>query len=159
MGKHYTSGRIGTQTMKVSDFWGMTVTNQFDWNAIKDRVNAAKIATNLMGPAPGRRGERGRRLWWRCPFHNDKNPSLGIEPGKPWWRCFGCGEHGDAANLVMRINKVAFPEAVRMIAELAGTETASGGSSRPRPPARPRSPPPASQRVRLACPWPMHWPS
>jgi hypothetical protein len=49
----------------------------------------------------------------------------------------------------MRINKVAFPEAVRMIAELAGTETASGGSSRPRPPARPTvgktEKPPASQ--------------
>src|SRR5262245_35867969 len=93
-------GRLFMESsMKVSDVWDTHVTdNRLDWNAIKSQIDVAKIATALFGPAPGRRGERGRRLWWRCPFHEDKNPSLGIEPGKPWWRCFGCGEHGDAAS-------------------------------------------------------------
>ena len=122
----------------MASLWNLTTTgDRIDWNAIRDRIDLARVATALLGPAPGRRGEGGRRLWWRCPFHEDKNPSLGIEPGKPWWRCYGCGEHGDAANLVMRIDKVAFPEAVRIIAELSGIVATSGGSPRLRPPVSP----------------------
>src|SRR5262249_23947307 len=34
------------------------------------------------------------------------------ETGTPWWRCFGCGAHGDAATLVMKLDGVRFPEAV-----------------------------------------------
>src|SRR3954467_2634303 len=83
-----------------------------DWKAERERIDLAAVATVLLGSAPGRRGERGRKLWWCCPFHEDRNPSLCVEPGKPWWRCFGCGESGDAANLVMRIRGVTFPEAV-----------------------------------------------
>jgi len=122
----------------MASTWNATVTgDRIDWPAVRDRIDLAAVATNLMGPAPGRRGERGRRLWWRCPFHQDGNPSFCVEPGKPWWRCYGCGEHGDAANLVMRINKVGFPEAVRIIADLSGIVAPSGGSPRPRPPASP----------------------
>ncbi len=114
--------------------WQMTARgDRIDWSAIRDRIDLAAIATALLGPAPGRRGERGRRLWWPCPFHDDKNPSLCVTPGKRVWRCFGCGEHGDAADLAMRLKGWPFPEAVRWLAEQAGMATAST-SSRPRPP-------------------------
>ncbi len=94
------------------------------------------VATALLGPAPGRRGERStHRLWWRCPFHEDTNPSFCLTPGNPWWKCWGCGEHGDAAALVMRMRGVTFPEAVRWLAEQAGIVTPSGKPARPRPPA------------------------
>ncbi len=106
-----------------------------DWPAIRDRLDMAQVATALLGPAPGRHGERGRRLWWPCPFHEDKNPSFVIDPGKPGWKCWGCGEHGDAPALVMQLKGVGFPEAVRILAELAGIATPSGKPARPRPPA------------------------
>ena len=93
---------------------------RIDWKDIRDRVDLAPVAIALLGPAPGRRGEHGRRLWWRCPFHEDGNPSFCVEPGKPWWRCYGCGERGDAPKLVMKLNGVGFPEAIRWITELAG---------------------------------------
>ncbi len=109
--------------------------DRIDWPAIRNRLDMAQVATALLGPAPGRRGEGGRRLWWPCPFHQDANPSLCIDPGKPIWRCFGCGEHGDAAALVMRLQGVAFPEAIRWLAEQAGIATPSGKPARPRPPA------------------------
>src|SRR5258707_2551761 len=83
-----------------------------EWKAERERIDLAAVATGLLGPAPGRTGEHGRRLWWRCPFHDDRNPSLVVDPVKRRWRCYGCGEHGDAANLVMRLQRVAFPPAV-----------------------------------------------
>ena len=114
--------------------WVMTVERgRIDWSAIRDQIDLAAVVTALLGPAPGRRGERGRRLWWRCPFHQDANPSFCIEPGKPWWRCWGCSEHGDAAALVMKVRGVAFPEARRWLAEQAGIAPASVGSAANRP--------------------------
>src|SRR5438270_45838 len=77
--------------------------DRIDWRAERDRVVLVEVAIDLLGPAPGRRGERGRKLWWNCPFHDDPNPSSVIDPVKPWWKCWGCGEHGDAASLVMRL--------------------------------------------------------
>jgi DNA primase len=102
---------------------------RIDWQAERDRIDLAAVVTGILGPSPGRRGERGRLLWWSCPFHSDANPSFSIEPGKPWWRCYGCGKHGDAATLVMELEGVGFPEAIN---RLTGRSTASG-TTRPRP--------------------------
>ncbi len=61
----------------ASSTWNKTATgDRIDWNAIRDRIDLARVATALLGPAPGRRGERGRRLWWRCPFHEDQQPVI-----------------------------------------------------------------------------------
>ncbi len=101
--------------------WAMTATGgRIDWAALRDRIDLAAVATNLMGSAPGRRGERGRRLWWSCPIHEDANPSFAVDPGKAWWRCYGCDAKGDAANLVMHLQGMTFPEAVAWLTEFAG---------------------------------------
>ncbi len=120
--------------------WEMFVPDRIDWNAERDRIDLAAVATRLLGPAPGRRGERGRKLWWACPFHEDANPSFCIVPGKAWWRCYGCGAKGDAPSLVMRLEGMTFPEAV---AYLTGN-TALSGKTRPapRPEAKPEAAPP-----------------
>src|SRR3954469_22445205 len=83
-----------------------------DGKAERERIDLAVVVTRLLGPAPGRRGERGRKLWWSCPLHQDQNPSFAVDPGNPWWKCWGCGESGDAATLVMRLQGLSFPEAV-----------------------------------------------
>src|SRR3954470_7177185 len=108
---------------------------RIEWKDERDRIDIAAVATNLLGPAPGRRGERGRRLWWNCPFHEDGNPSLCVDPGRPWWRCYGCDAKGDAATLVMKLKGMTFPEAV---AHLTGNATSPGNT---RPPTRPQAPP------------------
>jgi hypothetical protein len=61
----------------------MTGSVRIDWRAERGRIDLAAAVTNLLGPAPGRRGERGRRLWWPCPFHQERNPSFCVDPGKP----------------------------------------------------------------------------
>jgi CHC2 zinc finger/Toprim-like len=116
--------------------------HRVDWKAERETIDLAAVATAILGPAPGRRGEHGRRLWWPCPFHPDRNPSFCVDPGKGWWRCFGCGENGDAAALVMRLNPgMTFPEAV---AYLTGGATATRPGKAPGRPRdeRPVGPPP-----------------
>jgi len=108
---------------------GGSTGRRVDVDAILDRVDLATVATNLLGPPPGRRGETGRRLWWRCPFHDDANPSLCIEVGKRWWRCFGCGEHGTAIDLTVRLGALDFLTACRRLCELAGIEPSTMGLS------------------------------
>lgn len=40
--------------------------------------------------------DTGRKVFIRCPFHNEKTPSLCIfNDGS--YRCFGCGKHGQNA--------------------------------------------------------------
>lgn len=97
-----------------------------DWNAIREHVDLARVAIALLGSPPGRQGEGGKRLWWHCPFHEDQNPSFCVEPGKPWWKCFGCGEHGDAITLVRKIKGIDFPSAVNFITDLQGIKGVSG---------------------------------
>lgn len=105
------------------------VQRSVDWKDVRDRIDLAAVATRFLGPAPGRHGDRGRRLWWRCPFHQDRNPSFCVEPGKPWWRCYGCGEHGDAVTLVMRLDGKTYPEAVASLTD----GLAPSGKTRHRP--------------------------
>jgi hypothetical protein len=58
----------------------------------------------------------GREYMARCPFHEDKTPSLSLSPGKGLWYCFSCGRAGDGIGLVMQMKKMDFAEAVRELA-------------------------------------------
>jgi DNA primase len=94
----------------------------------------AAIATALLGPALKRSGPR---LLWRCPFHDDHDPSLQVDPAERRWKCWPCDLGGDAPALVMKLEGVPFPEAVRIVAELVGIVALSRPTARPsRPSAR-----------------------
>lgn len=41
-----------------------------------------------------------------CPFHDDKNPSLSLYTDNNTFKCFGCGKHGSAIDLVMEMKKM-----------------------------------------------------
>ncbi len=97
------------------------------------------IVTGFLGPPQRRRGESGKRCWWRCPLgkHTDENPSFAIDVGSHYWRCYGCGERGDAASLLMKLEGLSFREAVVALVEggtLAVTpRPVREGSASPRP--------------------------
>lgn len=122
---------------------------QVDWKAARERIDLASVATGLLGPAPGRHGEGRQRLWWRCPFHHDRNPSLLVDPVKRRWRCFGCGKEGDAATLVMELEGVSFPEALRRLTG-GGRSPSVNTSPRPRPEPPPPDPPAGPSGMRKA---------
>jgi DNA primase catalytic core len=53
----------------------------------------------------------------RCPFHNDRTPSLVITPATNEWHCMGaCGEGGDVIRWVMKTRGVSFRHAVELLA-------------------------------------------
>ena len=56
----------------------------------------------------------------RCPFHKDRNPSFVVYPQTQTFHCFGCREHGDVISFLMRIERLTFPEALRVLREING---------------------------------------
>ncbi len=82
---------------------------------------------------------RGEDLVGLCPFHDDKEPSLVVTPGKNLWHCLGaCGSAGSIAggsviDWVMRSDGVGFREAVERLQRLAGGRPAEPPPSNPPP--------------------------
>src|SRR5713226_1144833 len=55
-----------------------------------------------------------------CPFHKEKTPSFSVSPVKEIFYCFGCHKGGSVFNFVMEMERVAFPEAIKIVAEKSG---------------------------------------
>src|SRR5215216_1943717 len=62
----------------------------------------------------------GANLAACCPFHNEKSPSFTVSPTKQFYHCFGCGAHGTAIGFLMEYSGLAYPEAIRALAETIG---------------------------------------
>ena len=65
---------------------------------------------------------RGNQWWGCCPFHHEKTPSFSVTPDKNMYYCFGCHVGGDAISFVMEMEKIRFPEALRLLARKFGVE-------------------------------------
>ena len=61
--------------------------------------------------------KRGANYLGLCPFHNEKTPSFSVSPSKGIYKCFGCGEAGNAVNFVMKHEHYSYPEALKWIAK------------------------------------------
>src|SRR5260370_36534443 len=58
----------------------------------------------------------GSDLIGRCPFHEDKTPSLVITPSKNLWHCLGaCQAGGTVIDWVMKSEGVSFRHAVELL--------------------------------------------
>lgn len=77
-----------------------------------------------------------------CPFHEDKTPSLSVSEknGKWVWNCFGCREHGNTFDFLMKMDKSDFEGTYRKYADVREINTVPS-TSIPTPP--PPLPPPA----------------
>ena len=56
----------------------------------------------------------------RCPLHDDRHPSLKLNPD--FYYCFGCGARGDVIDLVAKLFDLSPYEAARKIAEDFGID-------------------------------------
>lgn len=62
----------------------------------------------------------GQNFTGLCPFHQEKTPSFSVHAARQFYHCFGCGKSGDVFKFVMEMERCAFPEAVRLVAEKCG---------------------------------------
>jgi DNA primase len=57
-----------------------------------------------------------------CPFHQERTPSFNVSPARGTFKCFGCGEGGDAIAFVMKRDSIDFVEAIELLARRFGVE-------------------------------------
>jgi len=72
----------------------------------------------------------GREFKARCPFHQEKTPSFYVSPAKGFYKCFGCGESGDAFSFLMKYSGLSFQDAVRQVAGRVGVIIPERGADR-----------------------------
>ena len=92
--------------------------SSFPQSFIEGVRDAADIAQVISDYVPLKRA--GTRLKGLCPFHQEKTPSFSVDPQNQLFYCFGCQTGGDLFKFVMLYEKVAFPEAVEMMAQRFG---------------------------------------
>jgi phage/plasmid primase-like uncharacterized protein len=98
-------------------------------NDIFEKVKAAVNVADVVERFGGLKLNRSHMVC--CPFHSENTPSFSVKPGEGIWKCFGCGEGGDAVDFVAKIRGVEPLEAAKLIAEMFGIEdTVSNGSKR-----------------------------
>src|SRR2546423_5914467 len=84
-----------------------------------DRVKQQADIVRVVGEYV-RLEKSGQNFTGLCPFHAEKSPSFAVHPSKQIYHCFGCGVGGDVFKFVMEMEKCAFPEAIRIVAEKCG---------------------------------------
>jgi DNA primase len=57
-----------------------------------------------------------------CPFHQERTPSFTVTPARGTFKCFGCGEGGDAIAFVEKIENVDFVGAIELLGRRFGIE-------------------------------------
>jgi DNA primase len=74
---------------------------------LKSRIDISNLVSRYVALT-----SRGERKVARCPFHEDRNPSLVLYPESGTFFCFGCRAHGDVITFLMRIEGLSFRQAV-----------------------------------------------
>jgi DNA primase len=64
--------------------------------------------------------KRGRNHLGLCPFHNEKSPSFNVSAERGLFKCFGCGESGDAISFLMKIENKTYGDVIREQSEAMG---------------------------------------
>ena len=84
---------------------------------IKDRLDVVDVVSEQVVLK-----KSGNHYWGLCPFHKEKTPSFSVNPQLGIYKCFGCGEGGDALSFIMKTKNVEFMDLIKDLAEEFGLE-------------------------------------
>jgi len=102
----------GKKTLRVDDFL-----HEFE----KDDIKAGVDIVELFEEFGVKLTKKGKNHLGRCPWHDDKDPSLSVDGEKGLYNCFGCGESGDVFSLVEKMKGCGFKEALEFLRKRKGT--------------------------------------
>jgi DNA primase len=89
-----------------------------------DKVRQATDLVELVG-AVTKVKRSGRSYMAICPFHQEKSPSLSLDPARGLYHCFGCQKGGDVFTFLGETQGLDFNEAVEELARRAGIQLES----------------------------------
>ena len=95
----------------------MALTYEEVISQIKDRLDIVDVVSQSVVLK-----KSGANYWGLCPFHNDKKPSLCVSPSKGIYKCFSCGEGGDALTFLLKTRNQDFKELIAELADRFGIE-------------------------------------
>ena len=84
---------------------------------IKDRLDIVEVVSEQVILK-----KKGGHYWGLCPFHKEKTPSFSVNPNLGIYKCFGCGEGGDAISFIMKTQNKEFVEVITELAQKFGLE-------------------------------------
>src|SRR5919109_1808166 len=91
-------------------------------NESRERVREAADFLELVSARTELRRAGASRYEGRCPFHDERTPSFGIDPLQKVYYCFGCQASGDVFTFVQETEGVDFKGALELLAERYGVE-------------------------------------
>ena len=88
----------------------------------KDRVREAADMIAIVSARTELRRAGADEYVGRCPFHEERTPSFGVDPHKKVYHCFGCQASGDVFSFVMETEGLDFAGALESLAQRSGIE-------------------------------------
>ncbi|MCP9793580.1 CHC2 zinc finger domain-containing protein [Vulcanococcus limneticus] len=92
--------------------------------ALLEQVRERARIEDLFNPADLRKA--GREFLSRCPWHDDRRPSLTVSPARNRVHCFVCGRGTDAIGWLQDRQGLSFQEAVLELAQRCGISPVEG---------------------------------
>jgi len=88
----------------------------------RDDIERVRVATDLVElVAEVTKVKRsGRSVMAVCPFHQEKTPSMSIDPARGLYHCFGCGKSGDLFRFIQETQGLDFSDSVELLARRSG---------------------------------------
>ncbi|WP_347174394.1 CHC2 zinc finger domain-containing protein [Parabacteroides goldsteinii] len=87
--------------------------NRIEINSLKERIDLVRVVDHYLSLE-----KKGNVYMALCPFHDDRHPSLRVDPEKGLYHCFSCGAGGDVFRFVQEKEGCGFGEAIRLCADI-----------------------------------------
>jgi hypothetical protein len=101
----------GRKTLQVANFL-----DEFEKDDIKKDVDIVRLFEHFGVTL----AKKGKSFSGKCPWHDDRSPSLSVDRDKGLYNCFGCGESGDIFTLTEKMKGLNFRESVTYLKDFAG---------------------------------------
>lgn len=84
-----------------------------EWKeALRERADIVSVVSEYVSLR-----QKGKDFWGLCPFHAEKSASFKASSDTGLYYCFGCHAGGDVFDFVMSMERMAFSEAARYLAD------------------------------------------